>query len=274
VFPTLRDGAFLLLFISSGLMAQSNQPSSLAGKFAADVSQVVGGTTHVLTSPFHWRSKDWAIFGSILAGTFALSYLDEPVDDLLLRNANSFSDQLADFGIEYGEPRTAVVVTGSLYVIGLAADSEWLRETCVIMSASLLPIGGIQSVTKYVSGRARPYRGLGHDVFDPFRGEESYYSFFSGHVMTATTISYTFAKRVDNILVKVGFYSAAAIASLARLYNHDHWLSDVIIGDAITIASVNSVMKWLEAKKNGKALGGMQWQVMPANRGVSLRVIW
>jgi len=269
-----RHGALFLLLISSGLLAQSNQPSSLAGKFAADASHVIRGTGHVLASPLHWRGKDWAIFGSVLAGTFALSYLDEPVDDFFRRNSSHFSDNLTDFGIEYGEPRTVVIFTGGLYAIGLLADSEWIRETCVIMSASLLPIGGIQSATKYVSGRARPHVGLGYKEFDPFHGEESYFSFFSGHVMVATTMSYTFAKRIDNPLAKIVFYSAGAVSSVARLYNRDHWLSDVILGDAITIASVNSVSKWLEKKKNAPETGGMRWQIMPRGRSVNLCITW
>jgi len=175
---SLRYVTFSLLLLQShSLLAQSQQTSS-SGNFFTDASGVIGGTGHVLTSPWRWRGKDWAIFGSVLAGAFALSYLDEPVDDLLLRNRNRFAGNLTEFGVEYGEPQTAVALTGGLYVIGWISGSAWLRESCVILSASLLPSGIIQSTTKYVTGRARPHVGLGHDVFDPFRGEENYYSFF------------------------------------------------------------------------------------------------
>jgi membrane-associated phospholipid phosphatase len=228
----------------------------------------------VLTSPLRWRGKDWAAFGSVMGGTLALSFLDEEVNEIFLRNHSKTADKLADFGIEYGEPATAVILTGSLYAVGLIADSEWLRESCVILSASLLPSGIIQTATKRAVGRARPYLELGNHEFDPFRGEEAYYAFFSGHSMVAMTTSHTFAKRIDNVFAKVGLYGLGSLAGLARMYNKDHWLTDVVLGNALAIASVNSVSKWLKAKKSGKAMGGLQWQVIPARRGVSLSMLW
>jgi hypothetical protein len=131
---------------------------------------------------------------------------------IFLRNHSKTADKLADFGVEYGEPVTVVVLTGGLYTVGLIAGSEWLRESCVILSASLLPSGMIQTATKIAAGRARPHLGLGHAEFDPFRGEEGYYSFFSGHSMVAMATSHVFAKRIANAFAKVGLYSLGAVA--------------------------------------------------------------
>ncbi|MGH7602296.1 MAG: phosphatase PAP2 family protein, partial [bacterium] len=175
--------AIFLVSTSSLSLAQQDQSSSLPGKFISDVSHVFGGAGHVLTSPLRWPGKDWAIFGSVLGGTVALSFLDEEVNDFFLRNHGKTADKLSDVGIEYGEPATVVVLTGSLYAVGLIADSDWLRESCVILSASLLPDGIIQTVTKKATGRTRPHLGLGNHEFDPFRNEEAYYAFFSGHTM-------------------------------------------------------------------------------------------
>lgn len=249
------------------------QPSR-SQKFLTDASHVIGGAGHVLTSPARWHGKDWAIFGSVLAGTFALSYLDEPFDEWMQRNRSGLADDLTEVGIEYGEPRTAVMLTGGLYVVGLAANSEWLRESCVIASASLLSNGIIQSTTKIATGRARPHVGSGHDVFDPFRGEENYYSFFSGHTMVAMIMSHTFAKRIDHPAAKAALYSLGTVAGLARTYNRDHWLTDVVLGNALAMASVNSVSPWLSAKKKDEKVGGRQWQLTPRRRGVSLSIMW
>jgi hypothetical protein len=271
----LGYGAFsILFFLHHALLAQSQLSPSHSGNFISDASHVFSGAGHVLTSPLRWRGNDWAIFGSVLAGTFALSYLDEPANDFMLRNHSRFADKLTDFGIEFGEPQTAVVLTGGLYVIALIADNEWLRESCVIASTSLLSSGIVQSATKIASGRGRPHLGLDHDVFDPFRGEENYYSFFSGHTMVAMIMSHTFAKRLDHAAAKVALYSLGAIGGLARMYNRDHWLTDVVVGNAIAITSVNSVSKWLKTRRNGKAAGGMQWQLVPRRRGMNLSLTW
>jgi len=260
----------ILLMLSHAVFAQSSRPE----KFVTDASRVFSGAGHVLASPLRWHGKDWAIFGSVLAGTFALSYLDEPFDDFMQRNRSQVADDLNKIGIEYGEPRTAIALTGGVYVIGLVADSEWLRESCVIVSASLLSAGIIQSTTKVAAGRARPHVGRGYDEFDPFHGEENYYSFFSGHTMVAMIMSHTFAKRLDHPVAKAALYSLGAVGGLARTYNRDHWLTDVVLGNALAITSVNSVSRWLTAKKSGKEMGGAQWQLTPRGRGVSLSVAW
>jgi membrane-associated phospholipid phosphatase len=256
------------------LSAQIRPSSSTSDNFFTDASHVIVGAGRILTSPLRWRGKNWAIFGSTLAGTLALSYLDEPANDLMLRNRSRFADNLKDLGIEAGEPQTAIVLTGSLYAIGWIAGSEWLRESCVIASTSLLSSGIIQTTTKYVVGRARPYVGVGHDAFDPFHGEESHFSFFSGHTMVAMIMSHTFAKRLDNSVVKVALYGLGGIGGLARMYNHDHWLTDVVLGNALAITNVNSVSKWLAAKKSGKAMGGIQWQITPMSHVLNLSVMW
>lgn len=268
---SLRINALaVLLVLAQTVFAQSSR----SDKFIADASHVVGGAGHILTAPIHWQGKNWTIFGSVVAGTLALSYLDEPFDDLMKRNRSAFADDLTDIGIEYGEPRTAVLLTGGLYLTGLLADSDWLRESCVIASASLLSSGIIQSTTKVAAGRARPHVEQGHDVFDPFRGEENYFSFFSGHTMVAMIISHTFAKRIEHPIAQGALYGLGTVAGLARTYNRDHWLTDVVLGNVLAITSVNSTAKWLAAKKNEKTMGRREWQITPTGRGLNLSIAW
>ncbi|MCI0555816.1 MAG: phosphatase PAP2 family protein [Anaerolineae bacterium] len=268
----------LLLPILSPLEAQQAQPSSSSSSFLDDVSTVALGTGRVLTSPIRWRGKDWAIFGSVIAGTVLISTIDEDVNDYFVRHQNKTADKFADFGTELGEPRTVVVLTGSLYVISLIADDTWLRDTCVILAASLLPNGGIQTTSKIVAGRARPHVGLGHLEFDPFSNSEKYHSFFSGHTMTAVAMAHVFARRIDNHLVKLACYGLGGIGAWARLYDSSHWLSDVVLGAALPIFTIESIANWYEDRKYGKNKNetkvGMQLRVIPTPRALHLSVSW
>jgi membrane-associated phospholipid phosphatase len=209
-----------------------------------------------------------------MGGTFALSFLDEKLNDYLQRHRSSTADKLADIGIEYGEPLTVAALTGVVYVTGLLARQERLRETAVILTGTLLPTGGIQTVAKRAAGRARPHLGLGHDVFDPFRNEEAYYSFFSGHTMVAMATSHAFARQFPHPVTKVVFYSLGAMGGFARLYEEDHWLSDVVLGGVLAVVSVNSVAKWLERQKQGPAYGSLQWRLLAQRSGLSVEVTW
>jgi len=92
--------------------------------------------------------------------------------------------------------------------------------------------------------------------------------------MVAMIMSHTFAKRIDHPAAKVTLYSLGTVAGLARTYNRDHWLTDVVLGNALAITSVNSISRWLAAKKNGKEMGRLQWQLTPKGRGANLSVAW
>jgi len=275
----IRFGVWLsLLFpILSPLYAQQEQQASRSSSFLGDVSTVALGTGRVLTSPIRWRGKNWAIFGSVIAGTVLISSLDENVNDYFVRHQNKTADKLADFGAEFGEPRTVVILTGSLYVISLIADDSWLRDTCVILAASLLPDGGIQTATKIVTGRARPHVGLGYTEFDPFSNSEKYHSFFSGHTMTSVAMAHAFARRIDNRLVKLACYGVGGIGAWSRLYNSSHWLSDVVLGAALPIFTIESIADWYEKKKRDDHVDdkvGIHWRVIPTPRAVHLSVTW
>ncbi len=266
----------LLALLCCGIAAhaQTRSSASLPKTIGKDIQHVAQSTGRVLTSPWHWHGRDWARFGAVMGGTFALSFLDEEVNEFFLRNHGKTADKLADIGVEYGEPRTVVILTGSVYVIGLVARNEWLRESAVILTGALLPSGLMQTAAKITAGRARPHLGLGHEVFEPFRKEESYYSFVSGHTMVAMATSHVFAKRIDNAVAKVGLYSLGALAGTSRMYNEDHWLSDVVLGSALGIASVNTVSKLVEGEGPGNFRTGLQWRMQPHGRGAMLSLIW
>ncbi len=270
----LKPFVLALLCCIISAHAQTQASASIPKTIGKDITHVAQGAGRVLTSPLRWHGREWARFGAVIGGTFALSFLDEEVNEFFLRNHGKTADKFADIGVEYGEPRTVVILTGSVYVVGLIAQNEWLRESAVILTGALLPAGLIQTASKITVGRARPHLGLGYDTFEPFRREESYYSFVSGHTMVAMATSHVFAKRIDNPVAKVGLYSLGALAGTSRLYNEDHWLSDVVLGSALAIASVNTVAKLVEGDERGNFKTGLQWRVQPYGRGAMVSLIW
>ncbi len=262
----------LLLILTAqprGLNAQS-----VSKKFLNDASDVVHSTGYVLTNPLRWHGKDWLVLGSVVASTGAIFFADEEAHDFFRRNQSEAGNKISRFGEEYGEPLTAVIATGGLYVIGLAVDSDWLRESCVILSAGLLSSGIVQYPTKISVGRARPHLGLGHDTFDPFRSEEAYFSFFSGHTMVAMVMSHTFASRINHLPAQIVLYGMGSVAGLARMYDDSHWLTDVVLGGLFAIVNVNAAAKSLQNKRHAESPQGLQWRISPAAAGVRIGITW
>ncbi len=274
--PLLQIAKLVLLVFGCSLARVSAQTgsSSLLQRIGRDVIHVAQGTGHVLTAPFRWQGRAWARFGILAGGTLALSFLDEEVNAFFKRHHSRTADKLADLGVEYGEPRTAVIITGSVYLAGLVTSNEGMRESAVILTAALLPAGLVQTASKIAAGRARPHLGLGHHAFDPFRREEAYYSFVSGHTMVAMATSHVFAKRIAPPAAKAGLYSLGALAGTSRMYNEDHWLSDIVLGSALAIASVNSAAKSLDGKQRRNFKTGLRWQVRPNGREVAIALQW
>jgi len=95
--------------------------------------------------------------------------------------------------------------------------------------SSATATGFLQQVMKSVVGRARPVSGKSKDTFDPFRKERNYHSFPSGHAMMAFTNAYAIAKQFKNPWLKAGIYTVGLVPGISRVWDGQHWLSDIAV---------------------------------------------
>jgi len=242
-------------------------------RFTSDVSDAFDGSIHVFTRPFHWQGEDWLNFGYVIAGAAAISLIDTEVRNFFLRNESGSDHVLVKIGEFYGEPLSVVAITGCIYLFGNIADNDWARETAIIMTAALLPGGIYQTTAKISAGRARPYLELGHNYFEPFRREEDYYSFVSGHMLVATATSLVLAKRINNVIVKGTLYSLGLLTGIARLYSDDHWISDVFLGGMLAAAVTHSASQWHE-EENQSQTTRLNIRLLPMKNGFTLSFSW
>jgi membrane-associated phospholipid phosphatase len=107
---------------------------------------------------------------------------------------------------------------------------------------AVLLSGAISGTTKMIAGRARPYKDTANSLnFGLLRGLQGtdYQSFPSGH----TTAAFAFASMISaetshwwpesRWIIGPIFYGGAALTGVSRIYNQDHWASDVVTGAAI-----------------------------------------
>ncbi|MFT4833216.1 MAG: membrane-associated phospholipid phosphatase [Psychroserpens sp.] len=144
------------------------------------------------------------------------------------------------------------------------------------MIASASSAGLLQQVLKSVVGRARPVAELGKDTFDPFNTSRNFHSFPSGHTMLAFTNAYAIAKQFKSPWIKAGIYSVGLIPGISRIWDGQHWLSDVAISVAISIFTVESIDRYLDSKydqKYNEQTKDMSWDLNfgPGTMGVTLR---
>ncbi|WP_299183146.1 phosphatase PAP2 family protein [uncultured Aquimarina sp.] len=208
-----------------------------------------GGLKHAYTQPFRWKGKDWATFGGIVAGTALLYLIDEPANDFFTDQRDDIPDFIRETGFRFGKPIVNYGLTTGIYAFGLITKNEKVRKTGVLLIASATAGGIIQTVSKTLAGRARPYTGKGKDAFKFYSSEADYHSFPSGHAILSFTTAYAISKQFENPYIKGGIYALGLISPVSRLWEGAHWLTDVTLGIVLSVVIVDGIDNYLNKKE-------------------------
>jgi len=220
--------------------------------FKYDMGSVFGGIGYSYTRPLHWKGKQWKTFGATMAGTGILYIFDEETSEFSINQKEGIPRFIRDYGTKFGSPQYNYMFTGGLYLTGLLTKNTKLRRTGVLLVASATSAGLLQQLTKSLVGRARPVSGKTKDTFDPFNSSRDYHTFPSGHTMLAFTNAYAIAKQFRNPWVKASIYSVGLVPGISRLWDGEHWLTDVALGVAISIFTVESIDRYLDGRYSEK----------------------
>lgn len=207
------------------------------------------GAKNCLTEPLRWKQNDFINAGIIVAGTGLAYAIDEQAQEYFLDQAPNSPQLAREFGWYFGKPQNFFPVSAGLYGTGLLIKNEKVRRTGVLIFTSSAVVGLIQTVTKTVIGRARPQAEKGKAEFDPFNNDGAYHSFPSGHAMLSFTMAHAAARQFDNLWIKMGLYGAGLVAPVSRLWANAHWLSDVVLGMAISFVVVNNIDNYLKKQE-------------------------
>ena len=237
---------------SLGAQPFSDSTETTWQTFKYDLGSVFGGVGYSYTRPLHWQGKQWATLGAITAGTGILYIFDEETSNFSIRQKEGIPEFIRDYGSEFGSPQYNYMFTGGVYLTGLVTKNEKLRRTGVLLIASATSAGLLQQLTKSLVGRARPVSGKTKDTFDPFNPSRNFHSFPSGHTMLAFTNAYAIAKQFKNPWTKAGIYTVGLIPGVSRMWDGQHWLTDVALGVAISIFTVESIDRYLDGRYDEK----------------------
>ncbi|SHI62356.1 phosphatase PAP2 family protein [Pseudozobellia thermophila] len=220
--------------------------------FKYDFVNMFKGVGFSYAQPFHWQGKQWAQFGGVVAGTGAAYLVDEETSRFIRNQKESIPKFIRSYGTIYGSPQNNYIVTSGVYLTGLITKNEKLRRTGVLLISSATSAGFLQQVLKSAVGRARPIAELGKDTFDPFNSSRNFHSFPSGHALLAFTNAYAIGKQFKSPWVKAGIYTIGAIPGISRIWDGQHWVSDFVFAMAISVATVESIDRYLDRKYNEK----------------------
>lgn len=207
---------------------------------------IIAGKTIIETykRPLTWKKKEWLAVGGVLAFTAAASLLDEPIYDYykVNRDQNPFLSKVADVGDFMGQPEHNYPFMLTMWGLGAITNNEWMRDTGILLFASITTSGLVQTALKDLIGRARPAAGKGPYAFKPLGGPE-YHSFPSGHTMLALASAYVLANQINYKPLKFAVFAIPIITGFSRVHDGAHFLSDILLGSAIGIAFAETVLR-------------------------------
>ena len=244
----------VLLFITKSYGQQflnSEKPSDSAsiGKLALyDFKQSLKGVGYSFSRPLHWKKKDFTTLGTFLVGTLALSTIDDEASALFVKNERHVPNAFMEAGTRFGKPQLYFITNAALYGTGLFTKNEKLRKTSVLIIASSVTTGVIQTFAKTAVGRARPTNvanGLNSRDFEFWSDKAGFHSFPSGHTVLSMTMAHAIAKQFNNTWSKIAVYSLGSVAPLSRLFTGAHWLTDVGAATFLSIVVVDAVDNFL-----------------------------
>lgn len=209
------------------------------------------------------KGGDAVLIAAFVAATFAVSPADKYFTTKLqdpARQSNRILHTGATVFRLLGDPGS-LVVGGGIYAFGRVKGNRRAEDLGLHSVESVLLSGAASGLTKMIVGRARPYKDTANSRnFGLLRGLQGrdYQSFPSGH----TTAAFAFASIVSaetshwypksRWIVGSIFYGGASLTALSRVYNEEHWASDVISAAAIGTLGGIKVYRYTHSHPNNR----------------------
>lgn len=157
----------------------------------------------------------------------------------------------------------ALLAGGALYGIGRIGHVPRAADLGLHALEAMALGGTMTMLVKGVVGRARPYAVHDADADNlqflrGFRGGAAYASFPSGHTTTgfaaaaAATAEMTQWWPRARWVIAPALYGGATLIGLSRLYNNDHWASDVALAAGIGTLSGLTVVRYNHARPHNR----------------------
>jgi membrane-associated phospholipid phosphatase len=226
------------------------------GSFADSftLSEALEDTKLYVTAPLRWNSQDWLYFGGALLAVGASHELDSRVRTHFATPANSRLNGEDRNAVRDALPAVALIAGTGLYA-SFIDDSDGYRETWSLLEAGVFSTATSEVLT-LAAGRERPDASS-----SPNQWRQGGVSFPSVHASAAFAIGTVFAESGNDEyrwIRRIIGYGVATGTSYMRVRDNVHWLSDVVAGSALGIATARFVLN----KQDHAPQASLQFQPM------------
>ena len=187
-----------------------------------------------------WTAAAGVLLGAALA--------DEQLRLASLQHQSSGLARLADAGDAMGSGRNLIGGLAIAYVGARLTGHRGFASKVLHVAAGYAVGNAIVGVAKPIVGRHRPDSTNDAWRFDPFTTSGDYHSFPSSHSVHAFSLAAGTAIASRHVAVGATAFAAAGVVAWSRVYDDEHWTSDVTASAIIGIAAAATTVRWLDAK--------------------------
>ena len=195
------------------------------------------------------RERPTARAWLVPAGIAATAVLDPELREWALRGHSRSLDHFAKSVNPLGTARVLVPVIALSYVTARVTHNESLSGGTLNTAAAYVVADLVESVLKPVIGRERPHVEGNSRRFHPFTAKGDWHSLPSAHVAHIASIAEAIAVQTHSKPLSMISGALVAAVSWDRLYEDQHWASDVAVTIAVSIAVSGATVRWLESRR-------------------------
>ena len=189
-------------------------------------------------------ARAWIIPVGIVTSTA----LDPEMREWALHTHSRSLDHLAKSVNPLGTARILVPGMALTYVGALLTRDESLANGTLNTAAAYIASDLVESVLKPVVGRERPHVEGNSHRFRSFTGNGDWHSFPSAHVAHITSIAQAISMQTQLGSVTALCTSLVALMAWDRVYEDQHWTSDVTATIALSSIVSSATVRWMESR--------------------------
>lgn len=206
--------------------------------------------SNINNNTFSLKSKHKIINPVTIAAGYAglclitYRYVDDEVQEFTQANQNKTVYNTFKTVGYAGLGTSSIIITAGTGLTALITKDKRFEKTAILLAGGHLINDLVTNQLKITFQRHRPNTGDGYNKFDWRDGSKANLSFISSHTSNAFTTATAFAICFsDKKWVPIVAYSTASIVGLSRIYQNQHWTSDVLVGAAVGFLSTHAMNK-------------------------------
>ena len=194
------------------------------------------------------RPKSKAFWIGASAALAGAALVDERMRTFTVDHRSGMARTFADAGNALGTGRNIIAALAISYIGARVTHHRATADAVLRVSAGYAASNAIVGVLKPVVGRHRPDSTNDAWRFRPFSSGGEWHSFPSSHAVHAFSIAAGAAVAARSSWVGALGYTGATVVAWSRLYDDQHWTSDVTASAIIGISTAATTVRWLERR--------------------------